>query len=214
MWLIMFWLLQSQTIMWIVVGPERLEKSPLSTSQNGKIFIFVWWMYQKMKSNATTVPQKVSKTGLMKWSKPFSLSTEYHLLQKLPQIWPGNRRGTVQMGSAVPVFSPHLFSWWKVIHIVIVIIIFILNHESINSMGVSEFRSLVYLQIFFLNEFGICRRACNTSWLKWGWTYMDMDKLYMKTSFYLLSQEIWKAMRWQNVLTFTQITKGNIWVTE
>lgn len=54
-------------------GPEGLEKHPLSASQNGKYFFLFDELYNKMKSNATTVPQKESKTDLMKWSKPFSL---------------------------------------------------------------------------------------------------------------------------------------------
>lgn len=48
-------------------GPEELEKHPLSTSQTGKYFFLFDELYKKMKSNATTVPQKESKT------KPFSL---------------------------------------------------------------------------------------------------------------------------------------------
>lgn len=38
-----------------------------------KYFFLLDELYNKMKSNATTVPQKESKTDLMEWSKPFSL---------------------------------------------------------------------------------------------------------------------------------------------
>lgn len=44
---------------------------------------------------------------MIKAFPPVALSG--HLLQKLPQFWPDNRRGTVQMGSTVAVLSLHLF---------------------------------------------------------------------------------------------------------
>lgn len=37
-----------------------------------------------------------------------------HLLQKLPQFWPVNRKATLQMGSTVPILSSHL---WKMVKI-------------------------------------------------------------------------------------------------
>lgn len=37
-----------------------------------------------------------------------------HLLQKLPQFWPVNGRGTVQVGSTVPVLRLHLCKLVKI----------------------------------------------------------------------------------------------------
>lgn len=104
---------------------------------------------------------------MIKTFLPVALSG--HLLLKLPQVWPGNGRGTVQMGSTVPVSSPHLFElvksnpyyycyyyfhpepWvWKLWEIFwIQISGLLINFLKVNSEYVEELKCLICLWYFW-----------------------------------------------------------------